>query len=667
MNARRAPAALLATVTGVLAGSTVGLLVIRETPLIIVEAGLVAIGVGALVRSFPAAVRSLLAGLLTLKLSFQLFVAVALQSWATAAGHPEYVIGDDGTYFNAALSFSRYLDGSVGPGVVAGLVDFQSAYVYLATALFSLFGPDPLLIVVLNAGFAAVLVLLAFDLVRLVAGERPAFYAAIVVAFFPSLVLWSALNLKEAFTLFLVNATFWLLMRFQLRPRLTTLLVTLLPLIALETVRRFLFLGLVPLVVLGTATAPGLAVGQRAGWIGVASLASSSLLALDAVRQGGSLLPSLTSLEGRRVSSITSRARTSFQDTIPGQTGETFVVQVQNVTPVPSPALLLANSGTKVVVVVERPPAQSAAPAAGERASSPATPVLTQQPSSSAPTDRAASSFSTPSHAQVPVSTADRDTASASDATRAIEAEKPAAPSRTGAPQLQVETPKPKDPAPARPVEIVVQPAPSSTTAPQLLVAAAEPAEKHTGKPQRIPAAAQIVVSPGTVYARPGDIVVFGPPGTTPRPSSERIGLELPQHQSTVMIVSGESEAVVARTLAYAPRGAFYALFAPFPWEARARIDLVAIPEMLLWYVTFAGALISLAVTRRMWWAELPSALFIVGVLIMLMLAEGNVGSLFRHRAIVIPSTIVIAAPALARLATGLRTVVASRGVARRR
>ncbi|TMF72728.1 MAG: hypothetical protein E6I18_16750, partial [Chloroflexi bacterium] len=92
----------------------------------------------------------------------------------------------------------------------------------------------------------------------------------------------------------------------------------------------------------------------------------------------------------------------------------------------------------------------------------------------------------------------------------------------------------------------------------------------------------------------------------------------------------------------------FYVLLAPFPWSPRRILDLLPVPEMLLWYAALAGAFI-VAVRGSVSWRLLaPLALFIAGSMAVFVLAEGNVGTLYRHRATVVPFVLVLASPLFA-------------------
>jgi 4-amino-4-deoxy-L-arabinose transferase-like glycosyltransferase len=93
------------------------------------------------------------------------------------------------------------------------------------------------------------------------------------------------------------------------------------------------------------------------------------------------------------------------------------------------------------------------------------------------------------------------------------------------------------------------------------------------------------------------------------------------------------SPADEARTLArWLPTGILYALAAPFPWAASRPVERMAIPEMLLWYLLLALALLGLVHRRRRWHDYLFLLGYIAGVLLIFAIFQGNYGVLMRQR-----------------------------------
>jgi hypothetical protein len=151
------------------------------------------------------------------------------------------------------------------------------------------------------------------------------------------------------------------------------------------------------------------------------------------------------------------------------------------------------------------------------------------------------------------------------------------------------------------------------------------------------------------VYVQPGDIVVVGPPGSTAAPAEQRQVLRPEREGQTIRLapatVSETDQAI--RTLAYLPKGMLYAVFAPWPWLSDRPLDLLTVPEMTLWYVALIASLATLWTFRERWPLLLAGVLFVGGLLLIFALVEGNWGTLFRHRSMVIPFVLLMAAPQL--------------------
>ena len=109
-----------------------------------------------------------------------------------------------------------------------------------------------------------------------------------------------------------------------------------------------------------------------------------------------------------------------------------------------------------------------------------------------------------------------------------------------------------------------------------------------------------------------------------------------------------EMETITRRTLDYLPRGLYYVVLGPVPWESRAGMARAVIPEMLVWYLIVTAALVGLVVSFRRRWRELMLPLGLsAGVVLALALTAGNTGNLFRHRSMYLPYTFILAAVGL--------------------
>ena len=446
---------IAAVATGTLTGAGLGLMLVNRE---LVAAGaacalavLVVLGVR---LAAPPPIRRPVGAIVGLSFAMHVAAATFIYFGSLALGRGGFVTGDDATYARLSWAIASYLLGDPQPPYVppawAGDEYLLGTWVYLESTIFVLFGPRVLLPLLLNAAFSAGLVLLILDLSRRLFGNTAALLTAAITSFYPSLVLWSSLNLKDALALFLIALCLWCLTRFQSGVRWRALAGVSVVLVLMESLRWYVFVGLAIIVPIAVVVAPRLSVVRRIRWSAGALVLSGTLMALSGV----SILSdsgTLTGLESTR-QNMARDARTGF-------------IEI------------------------------------------PASPTPVTGPSPAAPT-----------------------------------------------------------------------PAPGASPA-------ADPL--------------------------------------------------------------GNDDAVLLRTLQHLPIGIAYALFAPFPWAMRRAADWLTLPDMLLWYGLLAALPWTLWRARRLWRSWSPLLLFVAGLLLILALTEGNVGTLYRHRAMVIPFVAVLAAPSL--------------------
>ena len=447
---------IAAVATGTLTGAGLGLMLVNRE---LVAAGaacalavLVVLGVR---LAAPPPIRRPVGAIVGLSFAMHVAAATFIYFGSLALGRGGFVTGDDATYARLSWAIASYLLGDPQPPYVppawAGDEYLLGTWVYLESTIFVLFGPRVLLPLLLNAAFSAGLVLLILDLSRRLFGNTAALLTAAITSFYPSLVLWSSLNLKDALALFLIALCLWCLTRFQSGVRWRALAGVSVVLVLMESLRWYVFVGLAIIVPIAVVVAPRLSVVRRIRWSAGAALMSASLIAFNGVGIGSGSDPFAT-LESTR-QNMAVNARTGFID--------------------------------------------------------------------------------------LPVRVQEGDGGSTS-------------------------------------------------------------------------------LQSGPVRVQEGD-------------------------GGSTSLQSGPA----AATLRHLPTGIAYALFAPFPWALRRVADWLTLPEMLLWYGLLAALPWTLWRARRLWRSWSPLLLFVAGILLILALTEGNVGTLYRHRAMVIPFVAVLAAPSL--------------------
>jgi dolichyl-phosphate-mannose-protein mannosyltransferase len=226
-------------------------------------------------------------------------LAVVLYDGLLAAGRGGFVTGDDAGYADLSSRLARILHGEAAPFDRATESYLLGTFVYLETAVFYFLGPKVLVIELLNAAMGGLLVAFVFDITRrLFVETRTGLISASLVAFFPSLILWSALNLKDSLTLLLIALVVWLVVQFYVHGAWWLVPASFAPLLPLETLRNYIFVGLALIIPASVILAPNGAGRRRVVTSALASGLSTVLLVYHFLfRQG---IPSLSDLDATR-------------------------------------------------------------------------------------------------------------------------------------------------------------------------------------------------------------------------------------------------------------------------------------------------------------------------------------------------------------------------------
>lgn len=92
-----------------------------------------------------------------------------------------------------------------------------------------------------------------------------------------------------------------------------------------------------------------------------------------------------------------------------------------------------------------------------------------------------------------------------------------------------------------------------------------------------------------------------------------------------------------AQAFLYLPVGLLFVLFAPFPWQIGSSAQLMAVPEMLLFYLLLPKLLRGIRVLSRKNWDTISAmVIFMMIMSLIFALVEGNSGTLFRHRSYIL-------------------------------
>lgn len=508
--------------------------------------------------------------------------ATLLHDGLTAMGRGGFVTGDDRTYADLSWRLVRLWRGESADFSYGAESYLLGTYVYLESAVFAVVGPNVLVVKLLNGALGGALVALVYDLTRrLFVAHRPALTASVLVALYPSLVLWSALNLKDSLALFLIASVLWLLAVFAERRTIWLIPVMYAPLVLMQDIREYVFVGLALVIPAGVIIASR-GMPRWRGFGTASSVALSAALLMTYAAESTTFSTStLATLElVRNAMGIGARTRIVDVPVVQVQEGQTYVVPATVASAEPASAIASTVAATLAPTVAPTTPA-------------------TVMPS------------------VVPAAAA----------------------------TIEVAAPT---------VAPVIAPTPAPTVAPTQRVVVVTPGAQLVVASGTGPSAA--TPGSGVVVVAPGDVIVVGGPAVTAAPASERKELQVRSEPGPIELGSTTDSALALRTLRYLPVGLAFVLFAPFPWSIERTLDALPMPEMLLWYVSLVAALVVLIRERRRWRAFAPLVLFVVGTLMVLALAEGNVGTLYRHRAMVIPFVVVAASPGLVQLLEKVRT-----------
>jgi hypothetical protein len=516
----------VAAAIGGAAGIGIGLaLATAGGPAAVGALALLAVVLGIACGVAPGTERGGLARLAAVALSVRLAAAAVLYAGAIATGRGGFITGDDRGYSEVAWGYAQWLHGApltpyVPPGW-GGEASLLGTFTFLVSAIYYVFGHQPLLVSFVNAATVSVALLLVWDIGRRLFGATSAAIAITLVALDPVNILFSALHLKDSLSLLIVAAVIWSIIRFQAHPAFHRLAAAAVGITLMYSIRSYLSFVLLGVALVGSALPRGVSGWTRLTWSASAAIACGGALAVGLLL-GTTSMPSISLASFERVRiAMAQGANTAFSaDPMPGDAAE------------------------------------------------------------------------------------------------------PARDSGEG-------------PAPAAPIG---QPADAPVTLEQTPLPA-----MFAGL--RILSACLFV---GWIVSRSVGwrVIKIAAIGTLAAFPLWLVGASMSAGGGG--IIDAES---LGRTIGYLPRGLSNLFLAPYPWAIRRLLDIPTIPAMLGWYAIL-GAALSLIVHRSKVTAPTVTILVFVGTMfVLLFLTEGNVGTLFRHRAMTVaPFVTLLAAPVFLQL-----------------
>ncbi len=256
---------------------------------------------------------------------------------------------DESTYFSAAISLAHHWRDAAAPFDASNYYN-SSQYVLTIARLFYVFGDNLVLAKLFNTFLAVIAALLIYPTMRNL-GMAGARWGTILFLWFPSFAFWSALGLKEAYVVFFLVAAVWTSSEFVRRGNVLWLAATAVSLLAIESVRTYIF-------VVGCLAWIGLALAVS-GWRrrlvtgGAVTIAVLVLFVLTQPFKDLGPNPFYIPVVVRAFNAqYGNSAFIEPPPTVTGQPGERLVVSVPNVTTAPgfSPREVVVPPGAEVVI-----------------------------------------------------------------------------------------------------------------------------------------------------------------------------------------------------------------------------------------------------------------------------------------------------------------------------
>lgn len=164
-----------------------------------------------------------------------------------------YVFDDSGYYTLRGQFISMHLQGlPLNKKTISDFITIAygaNGFNYILAAYFTLFGWSPFSSRFINCFFGSLTAIIVYFMVKSAYGsEKIARLAAILTAFFPSLFLWSTVNLKEPVFMFVVCVMLWAMIMFQKSGKISYLCVAALSLFLQDFIRpgyrEFIYLSI---------------------------------------------------------------------------------------------------------------------------------------------------------------------------------------------------------------------------------------------------------------------------------------------------------------------------------------------------------------------------------------------------------------------------------------
>jgi 4-amino-4-deoxy-L-arabinose transferase-like glycosyltransferase len=165
------------------------------------------------------------------------------------------LFGDEVIYTVVSRWIVEYISGKPLSNYVLGVVSApfgeyaRNIYLYLVSLFYYLFGYSPVSIIFMNCIISVLTGIIYYSIAKQITNIIVAKITAILVTFFPSLIIWSIVNLKDSLFIFLTALILWLFLQLLKNNKIIYLILLILSIILQHYLRRWILLP--TLIVLG--------------------------------------------------------------------------------------------------------------------------------------------------------------------------------------------------------------------------------------------------------------------------------------------------------------------------------------------------------------------------------------------------------------------------------
>lgn len=312
---------------------------------------IVLLAVTALAASLAAEApdRTVLVGAVLAAFLLRALIATMLEGYLQGTAPGSVFTPDEALYISVARSLAEHWR---DPDVAFDATEphLPTVHVQLMALIFWAIGPNVLVVKLVNSALGTIAPLFLYRAMRAV-GLPGARLATIVAILFPSLLFWSTLVLKDAYVEFGLLVSVWCTSQFVRTRHYRWVIATTIPLIALDTVRRYSYFGMALALLTVPIAFPNWRERLKAGAAVVVTVAIMFAV-FDPLSDAGPnplYLPILSRGAGAE------GARSAFVEPLPvirGDAGDRFIVAVSGRTAPPgqTPQVVVVAYGTEVVV-----------------------------------------------------------------------------------------------------------------------------------------------------------------------------------------------------------------------------------------------------------------------------------------------------------------------------